>query len=76
MSHVLSCWTLNLGPWTPSDRDHSDKYSVRTTLYSDRAEPGTTGPKVTTQRALSLSTRFSMSSGKRRKVATVSKDSN
>ena len=76
MFHVLSSSTLNQGPWTPSDRDHSDRYSVRTTLYSDRVELGTTGPKVTTQRALSLSTRFSMLSGKSRKVATVSKDSN
>ena len=75
MSHVQSLLTLNPEPWIPSDPAHLDRFSDQTTLFSDRAEPVTTGPKVTTQRALSSSTPFLTLLGKRLRAVTVSRDS-
>merc|ERR1711928_277465 len=44
-----SIWSQAL--WTLYVLGHSDNFSDRTTLYSVRAEPATTGPKVITPRA-------------------------
>ena len=74
-SHVLFWSILSPEPWTPSDLDPSAKSSVRTTLPSARAAPATTGPKVTTQRALNSSTPSSMLSARNPRAVTVSRDS-
>merc|ERR1739838_1193463 len=63
-------------PWIPFDRVHSDKFSDQTTLFSDKAEPVTTGPKVTTQKEQNSLTQFSISSAKKQKVVIACKVSN
>ena len=45
-----SWWTWSPAPWTVSAQDPSDRSSAQTTSCSDRAEPGTTGPRVTTRK--------------------------
>merc|ERR1712115_186850 len=57
-----SSWILSQVPWTPSEPDLSVSSSDQTTSCSDRPEPVTTGPRVTTPRELSSSTPSSMSS--------------
>merc|ERR1712166_704552 len=50
---VPSLWTLSQVPWTRSVLAHSVSFSAQTTLSSARLAPVTTGPRVTTPRALS-----------------------
>ena len=57
--------------WTQSDQDRSVRSSDRTTSCSARAERGTTGPRVTTQRARSWSIPSLMLSGRRQRAAIV-----
>merc|ERR1711881_679433 len=64
-------WILSQEPWTPSELDHSVNSSDQTTSSSDKPEPETTGPRVTTPRVLSSSTPSLMSSERRLKVATA-----
>merc|ERR1711974_128314 len=52
---------------------HLDNFSDRTTLYSVRAEPATTGPKVITPRAPSWLTLFWTWCAKKPKAATACK---
>lgn len=68
-----SWWTWNPEQWTPSELDHSDNSSDQTTLFSDRVEPVTTGPRVTTLRALNWSIQSSMSLERKLKVAIAYK---
>merc|ERR1712083_540646 len=68
-------WISNPAPWTPSEPDHSDSSSDQTTSSSDRPEPVTTGPRVTTLREPNSSTLSSMLSERKLKVVTASKDS-
>merc|ERR1711990_30 len=72
-SQEPSSWILSQVPWTPSEPDLSVSSSDQTTSCSDRPEPVTTGPRVTTPRELSSSTPSSMSSERRLKVAIASK---
>uniref|UniRef100_A0A452DIL8 Tubulin beta 4B class IVb n=2 Tax=Bos TaxID=9903 RepID=A0A452DIL8_BOVIN len=50
-------WTWSRAPWTLCARALSGRSSGRTTLSSVRAGPGTTGPRGTTRKAQSSSTR-------------------
>merc|ERR1712167_187473 len=52
MSQEPSLWTWSQAPWTPSEPDHSDNCSDQTTSSSDKPEQETTGPRVTTPKAL------------------------
>merc|ERR1712151_110664 len=72
-SQEPSSWISNQEPWTPSELDHSDNSSDQTTLFSDKPELVTTGPRVTTPKVPSSSTPSSMSSERRLKVAIAFK---
>merc|ERR1712078_633965 len=74
-SQEPSSWISSQEPWTQSELDHSVNSSDQTTSFSDRPEPVTTGPRVTTPRVPSSSTPSSMSSERKPKVAIASKDS-
>merc|ERR1712176_1433043 len=74
-SQEPSSWILSQEPWTPSEPAHSVSSSDQTTSFSDRPVPVTTGPRVITPRVPSSSTPSSMSSERKPKVATASKDS-
>lgn len=41
----LSLLTWSLEPWTPSDLDPLDRFSDQTTLFLDKVELVTTGPR-------------------------------
>merc|ERR1712072_395399 len=62
---VPSLWTLSQVPWTPSVLVPSVSSSAPTTSSSDRPEPVTTGPRVTTPRAPSSSIPYLTSSVRR-----------
>merc|ERR1712072_1457152 len=70
-SQEPSSWISNPVPWTQSEPDLSVSSSDPTTSFSDRPEPVTTGPRVTTPRELSSSTPSSMSSERRLRAATA-----
>merc|ERR1711988_1484037 len=72
-SQELSSWILSQEPWTPLELDHSVNSSDQTTSSSDKLEPVTTGPRVTTPKVLSSLTPFSMLSERKPKVAIASK---
>merc|ERR1712070_389590 len=72
-SQEPSSWILSQEPWTPSEPDHSVNSSDQTTSSSDKLEPVTTGPRVTTPRELSSLTPSSMSSERKLKVAIAFK---
>merc|ERR1712226_304358 len=76
MFPVPSLSILSQVPWTPSAPAHSDRSSDPTTSFSDRVVLETTGPRVTTQRALSSSTQSLMLSAKRQRAVIVFRDSN
>lgn len=75
MSQEPSLWILNQEQWTQSELDHSDNYSDQITLCSDKPEPETTGPKVTTLKELNSLTQSSMLPENKLKDATVFKAS-
>merc|ERR1712004_397192 len=75
-SPELSSSISSLVPWTLFDPVHSVKSSDPTTLSSVNPVLVTTGPKVTTLKALNLSTQSSMSGGKKPNPAIASKVSN
>ncbi len=70
-----SLWTWSQALWTQSEPDPSGNFSDQIILFSAKPEPATTGPKATTLRELSSSTPCWMSSEKKPKAATASKDS-
>merc|ERR1712151_521997 len=70
-----SSWISSQEPWTPSEPDHSVSSSDQTTSSSDRLVPVTTGPRVTTPRVPNSSTPSSMSSERKLKAVTASRDS-
>merc|ERR1712228_562337 len=74
-SQEPSSWILNQEPWTPLEPDHSDSSSDQTTSSSDRLVLETTGPRAITLRVLSSSTPSLMSSERKLKVVTASRDS-
>uniref|UniRef100_A0AC11CE34 Tubulin beta 4B class IVb n=1 Tax=Ovis aries TaxID=9940 RepID=A0AC11CE34_SHEEP len=61
MCPALCSWTWSRAPWTLCARGLSGRSSGRTTLSSVRAVPGTTGPRDTTRKGRSSSTRCWMS---------------
>merc|ERR1712156_46037 len=73
---ALFLLTWSQEPWTPSDQVPLAKSSVPITLSSANLEPVTTGPKVTTQKVLNLSTLSSMLYAKNLNPVIVSKDFN
>merc|ERR1711998_348327 len=72
-SQEPSSWISSQEPWTPSELDHSVNSSDQTTSSSDKLEPVTTGPRVTTPREPSSSTPSLMLSERKPKVAIASK---
>merc|ERR1712151_1276971 len=74
-SQEPSSWILSQEPWTPLEPDHSDSSSDQTTSSSDRLVLVTTGPRATTPRVLNSSTPSLMSSERKLKVVTASRDS-
>merc|ERR1711998_587506 len=62
-----------MGPWTPSELDHSVNSSDQITSSSDKLVPETTGPRVITLKVLSSLTPSSMLSERKPKVAIASK---
>merc|ERR1712151_589478 len=74
-SQEPSLWISNQEPWTPLEPDHSVSSSDQTTSSSDRLVLETTGPRATTPRVLSSSTPSLMSSERKLKVVTASRDS-
>merc|ERR1719213_1456691 len=72
-SQEPSSWILSQEPWTPSELDHSDNSSDQITLFSDKPELVTTGPRVTTPRVLSSLTPSSMLSERRLRAVTAFK---
>ncbi len=74
-SQELFLWILNPEQWTPLELDPSVNSSDLITLFSDRAEQETTGPRDTTLKELNLLTQFLMSREKKLKDATAYKDS-
>merc|ERR1711963_680933 len=75
MCPVQSLWTLSLVPWTVSAQDLLDRSSDQTTLCLDNLVLETTGLRVITQRVLSWWTQCLMSSERKLKAATASRDS-
>uniref|UniRef100_A0ABI8AKH0 Tubulin beta 4B class IVb n=3 Tax=Felidae TaxID=9681 RepID=A0ABI8AKH0_FELCA len=61
MCPELCSWTWNRAPWIPCARDPSVKSSGQTTSFSVRVVPGITGPRGTTRKVQSWSTRSWMS---------------
>merc|ERR1712151_1349792 len=74
-SQEPSSWILSQEPWAPSEPAHSVSSSDQTTSSSDRPVPVTTGPRVTTPRVPNSSTPSSMSSERKLKAVTASRDS-
>merc|ERR1712151_1476204 len=74
-SQEPSLWISNQEPWTPLEPDHSVSSSDQTTSSSDRLVLETTGPRATWARVLSSSTPSLMSSERKLKVVTASRDS-
>merc|ERR1712244_82342 len=72
---VPSLLTWSQEPWTPSALDLSARSSDPTTSSSDSLVLETTGPRATTQRALSSSTPSLTSSARRLSPATACRDS-
>ncbi len=73
MFPVRCSWTWSPALWTVCALVHMDRSSDPITSCSDRPELETTGPKVTTPKAPSSSTRSWMSCGRRRRAATACK---
>jgi len=69
MSPVLFLWIWSLVPWIPFVLDHLASFSALTISSLAKAEPVTTGPKVTTLKELSWSTLFLTLSAKKPKAA-------
>jgi len=76
MSQEPSLWILSKEPWNRYVQDHSDNCSDQITLFSDKLEPVTIGPRVTTPKELSSSTPFLTLSERRPNHVTACKDSN
>merc|ERR1711990_1192833 len=74
-SQEPSSWISSQEPWTPSEPDRSVNSSDQTTSFSDKLVPVTTGPRVTTPKVLSSSTPSLMSSERKLKAVTASRDS-
>merc|ERR1712151_562271 len=74
-SQEPSSWILIQAPWMLSEPDHSVSSSDQTTSSSDRLVLVTTGPRATTPRVLSSSTPSLMSSERKLKAVTASRDS-
>ncbi|CAM6002599.1 unnamed protein product [Sphagnum balticum] len=70
-----SLWISNPEPWTPSELDPSDNSLDLTTSSSGKPELETTGLRVTTLRALNLSTLFWMLPERKLKDVIASRDS-
>jgi len=68
-------WIWNPEPWTLLELDLSDNFSDPITLFSDKLELVTTGPKDITLKELNLLTLFSMSAEKKLKDVIAFKDS-
>jgi len=74
-SQELFLWILNQEQWTPLELDHSVNSSDQTTSFSDKVEPVTTGPRVTTLKELNWSIQSSMLPERKLKDVIVFKDS-
>ncbi len=73
MCPVRCSWTWSPALWTVCALVHMGRSSDPITSCSDRPELETTGPKVTTPKVPSSSTRSWMSCGRRRRAATACK---
>jgi hypothetical protein len=71
----LFLWISNQEPWIQLEPDLSDNFSDQTTSSSDRLELETTGLRDITLKELNSSTQSLMSSERKLKDVTASKDS-